>query len=71
MLAERTRSSSAALNIAEGKARGGKAESNHYGIAQGSAAEACAVLDLVNMDGATEQQQKLRRVGAMLSRMGR
>ena len=62
-------SSSAALNIAEGKARGGKAEKNHYRIAHGSAAEACAVLDVVILEGGAEQQQKLRRVGAMLNRM--
>lgn len=62
-------SNSAALNIAEGKARGGNAEKNHYRIAHGSAAEACAVLDVVDIDGGTEQQQKLRRVGAMLNRM--
>ena len=64
-------SSSAALNIAEGRARGGKAEKNHYRIAQGSAAEACAVLDVVDVAAAAEQQQKLRRVGAMLSKMSR
>ena len=62
-------SGSTVLNIAEGRAHGGKAEQNHYRIALGSAAEACAVLDVVDLAGAHEQQQKLRRVGAMLNRM--
>ena len=35
------------LNLAEGRARGGDAGRNHYLIAAGSEAEACACLDLV------------------------
>ena len=57
------------LNIAEGCARGGKTGRNHYRIARGSAGEALAVLDLVDLEGAVETQQHLRRVGAMLVRM--
>jgi len=57
------------LNIAEGRARGGRAEQNHYRIARGSAAECCAVLDLVAFTDAPSQQHKLRRIGAMLGRM--
>ena len=68
---ESRRSRSVVLNIAEGRARGGKAEQNHYRIAQGSAAEACTVLDVVDITGASEQQSKLRRVGAMLNKMSR
>jgi hypothetical protein len=40
-------------------------------IALGSAAEVSAVLDLVSLPGASEQQASLRRVGAMLARMAR
>lgn len=57
------------LNIAEGCARGGKPGVNHYRIAMGSAGETLAVLDLVDLTGGTEQQQRLRRVGAMLFRL--
>ena len=64
-------SRSVALNLSEGKARGGGAERNHYRIALGSAAETCATLDLVDLPGAAEQQRKLRRVGAMLAKMSR
>lgn len=64
-------SRSVVLNVSEGKARGGGAERNHYRIALGSAAEACATLDLVDLPGADEQQRKLRRVGAMLAKMAR
>jgi hypothetical protein len=38
----------------------------------GSASECCAVLDLVDfLSGAKEQQESLRRIGAMLARMRR
>ena len=59
---------SISLNIAEA-ARQGQAGVNHFRVALGSAAEACAVLDLVDLAGAAEQQAKLRRVGAMLRRL--
>lgn len=62
---------SAALNIAEGRARGGAAGKNSYRIALGSAAEACASLDLAAVPGAPEQQAKLRRVGAMIHGLAR
>jgi len=60
---------SVVMNIAEGRGRGGAAGRNHYRIALGSAAEACAALDLLGSATAGEQQQKLRRVGAMLHRL--
>ncbi len=62
-------SRSVVLNIAEGAARGGAAGRNHFRIALGSAAETCAALDLVGIDGVREQQDKLRRVGAMLRKL--
>jgi hypothetical protein len=52
--------------LAEGRARGGDAGRNHYRIAAGSAAEACACLDLVHTPAAADLQPKLRRIGAML-----
>ncbi len=61
---------SAALNTAEGRGRAGQARRNHYEIALASAAEACAALDLVDVPGGPDQQQKLRRAGAMLKRLG-
>ena len=64
-------SRSVALNLSEGKARGGGAERNHYRIALGSAAETCATLDLIDLPGADEKQRKLRRIGAMLAKMAR
>ena len=62
---------SVVLNLAEGRARGGDAGRNHFRVAWGSAAEACAALDLVDLPSAAEQQQKLRRVGAMLRGLAR
>jgi four helix bundle protein len=64
-------SRSIALNIAEGQARGGDAGRNHCRIAAGSAAETCAVLDLVDLPGGPEQQEKLRRIGVMLHGLAR
>ena len=40
----------------------------HFRYAQASAAEACAVLDLVDIDGSHVQQQ-LRRIGAMANKL--
>jgi four helix bundle protein len=57
---------SVVLNLAEGRARGGAAGRNHFRIATGSAAEACACLDLVGTTEAADQQSKLRRISAML-----
>ena len=66
---------STVLNIAEGSGRrrgATDAGKNHHEIAMGSASECCAVLDLVpSVTGASEQQEKLRRIGAMLSKMSR
>lgn len=64
---------SVVMNIAEGRGRGGAAGRSHFRIALGSAAETCAALDLrcgpQDSTAAPEQQQKLRRVGAMLHRL--
>jgi four helix bundle protein len=54
------------LNIAEGRARGGKPGANHFNIAAGSAAEICAVLDLADFDGREQRQATLRRMNRML-----
>jgi four helix bundle protein len=63
------------LNIAEGSSRRrgkGDAGKNHHDIALGSAAECCAVIDLVHtLHGAHTQQENLRRIGAMLAKMSR
>jgi len=64
---------SVAINIAEGVGRGRRAPAagrNHLSIAHASAAEACAVLDLIELDGGPAVQEKLRRVGVMLVKMG-
>jgi hypothetical protein len=61
---------SAALNTAEGRGRAGQARRNHYEIALASAAEACAALDLADVPGGPDAQQKLRRAGAMLKGLG-
>ena len=60
---------SVVMNVAEGRMRGGKAGKNHYRIAHGSAGEALAVLDIVPLPDAAEQQEKLRRIGVMLARL--
>ena len=63
---------SVALNVAEGAGQiPGDARRNHFRIALGSAAESCSVLDLVDLPGGREKQGELRRIGAMLSKMGR
>ncbi len=67
----RRASSSIALNIAEGRARGGAAERNHYKIAKGSAAEMSSVLDQIDLDGGTEMQRKLRSIASLLHVMSR
>jgi len=61
---------SVVLNIAEGARRRGKAKTNHFEIARGSAAEAQTVLMIVELPGGSEQAAKLRRVDRMLERMG-
>jgi four helix bundle protein len=62
---------SVVLNIAEGRSRGGDAGRNHYRVALGSAAETCAALDIAALPDSPAQQEKLRRVGAMLARLAR
>ena len=42
---------SVVLNLADGAYRLGKERAKHYRIARGSAAEICAVLDLVDLEG--------------------
>jgi len=59
------------LNIAEGCARGGPAGKNHFRIGLGSAAELCAILDVVDLPGGAERQAELRRIGAMLRALAR
>jgi four helix bundle protein len=61
---------SAVLNLAEGRSRKANARINQYEIAKASAAEACSVLDVVDIPGGPENQQKLRRAGAMLTKLG-
>ena len=61
---------SVCLNLAEGAARTGAARRNHLRIALGSASEACAVLDLVDLPDVPARQAQLRRVGAMLRGLG-
>jgi four helix bundle protein len=56
---------SVVLNIAEGAYRDGKERLKHFRIARGSAAEACAVLDLIDLEEGPARQQELRRVVAM------
>ena len=66
----RRSSQSVVLNLAEGRARGGKAAQNHYRIALGSAAETCAGLDLLpSTQHRRDMQALLRRIGSMLRRM--
>ena len=49
-------SASVALNIAEGSLRRGKAQTHHFEIARGSAAETLTVLQLVDLPGGEAQQ---------------
>jgi four helix bundle protein len=80
-------SRSVVLNLAEGRARGGRAGKNHYRIVLGSAAESCtpghplltvytvnspcAALDLATVADTAGLQEKLRRIGAILARLAR
>ena len=57
---------SVVLNLAERCYREGKDRAFHFRVAMGSAAECAAVFDLVEMDGARERQEELRRVVAMV-----
>ena len=57
---------SAVLNLAEGCCRTGKDRAYHLRVAQGSAAETVAVLDLLPAKDAEDKQQELRRAVAMI-----
>ncbi|MBM4366077.1 MAG: four helix bundle protein [Deltaproteobacteria bacterium] len=70
-LAARWAAISVALDIAEAAAREGAASKNHFKIARGSAGEVCSALDFCGVQGAEEQQAKLRRIHAMLRRLAR
>jgi len=65
----RRASASVALNIAEGRYLTGGNRGKHSGYAIASAAEACAVLDQVDLPGGKEKQVELRRVGAMVAKL--
>ena len=57
---------SAVLNLAEACYRDGKARPYHFRVAQGSAAELVAVLDLIGSDEAVRRQGELREALAMM-----
>jgi four helix bundle protein len=61
--------SSCVLNIAEGCYSLGGNRKKHFRIAMGSAAETCAVLDLVELPSGDQRQVELRRVVAMLCKL--
>jgi four helix bundle protein len=65
----RRASESAVLNLAEGCYRQGKARLYHFRVAQGSAAEMVAVLDLVNEKDASIHQARLRDALAMMQQL--
>ena len=57
-------------NMAEGAYLGtDKERARHFRIARASAAETCAVLDLVDLDEGPTRQHQLRRVVAMLCKL--
>ena len=58
-------------NLAEGLSKEGAARRRALDIARGEAGECNAVLDCVSIRGAGQQQQKLRRVAAMLLKLAR
>ena len=60
---------SVVLNLAEGSCRMGKDRLYHFRVAMGSAAECCAVFDLVDLDGIVDRQRELRRIASMISRL--
>ena len=57
------------LNLAEGSRQKGGNRQRHFRYAQGSAAEACAVLDIVALPDGPDVQLKLRRIAAMASQL--
>lgn len=60
---------SVVLNLAEGCHAQGGNRAKHFRIARGSAAEVCAVLDLVDLPDGPARQADLRRVVAMICRL--
>jgi four helix bundle protein len=60
---------SVVLNLAEGCHAQGGNRARHFRIARGSAAEVCAVLDLVELSEGASRQHQLRRVVAMTTRL--
>ncbi len=63
-------SDSVVCNIAEGCSKKGSVQGKgHLMTALGSAGECCAALGCVSLPGSAEQQDKLRRIGAMLYNM--
>ena len=63
-------SDSVVCNIAEGCSKRGSVQGKgHLMTALGSAGECCAALGCVSLRGSVEQQEKLRRIGAMLYKM--
>ncbi|MBW2458632.1 MAG: four helix bundle protein [Deltaproteobacteria bacterium] len=63
-------SDSVVCNIAEGCSKKGTVQGKgHLMTALGSAGECCAALGCVSLPGSAEQQDKLRRIGAMLYKM--
>ena len=57
------------LNIAEGSRSTGGNRAKHFGYAMASAAEACAVLDIVDVPGISERRHELRRIGGMVRKL--
>jgi four helix bundle protein len=57
---------SVCLNLAEGCSRGGRAGINHLRIANASAAETAAALDIAFGEGASTQKEQLRRISIMV-----
>ena len=62
---------SVVCNLAEGLSKRGAARRRALDIALGEAGECNAVLACVSLPGGGAQQQKLRRVGAMLAKLAR
>lgn len=60
---------SVVLNLAEGAYRSGADRQRHFKIAAGSAAEACAVFDLIILPEGPSRQKELRRIVAMLHKL--
>lgn len=59
------------LNIAEGHMHADGHRARHFRAALCSAAEACAVLDMVDVRDGRATQEKLRRIGLMVRGLSR